>query len=133
MLATVLFTDIVGSTRLAAELGDARWHDLLDEHYRVARREVERFGGHEVKTVGDGILATFDGPARAVHCASAIRDEVRELGLEVRAGVHGGEIEIQADDIAGLAVHIGAHLGAGRLVARYSSRAPSKLLSSVPG
>ncbi len=112
VLATVLFTDIVESTRLAAELGDERWHAVLADHHRVARREVERFGGHEVKTVGDGILATFDGPARAVRCAAAIRDGVRELGLELRAGVHTGEIEIEPDDIGGLGVHIGARVSA---------------------
>ena len=112
VLATVLFTDIVESTRLAAELGDERWHAVLAEHHRVARRQLERFGGHEVKTVGDGILATFDGPARAVRCAVAIRDGVREFGLELRAGVHTGEIEVQPDDIGGLGVHIGARVSA---------------------
>ena len=112
VLATVLFTDIVESTRLAAELGDERWHAVLAEHHRVARRQLERFGGHEVKTVGDGILATFDGPARAVRCAAAIRDGVRELGLELRAGVHTGEIEVEPDDIGGLGVHIGARVSA---------------------
>src|SRR5688572_7168747 len=112
VLATVLFTDIVESTRLAAELGDERWHAVLAEHHRVARRQIERFGGHEVKTVGDGILATFDGPARAVRCAVAIRDGVREFGLELRAGVHTGEIEVQPDDIGGLGVHIGARVSA---------------------
>jgi hypothetical protein len=88
VLATVLFTDIVGSTRQAAELGDERWMALLDDHHRVIRRQLDRFGGQEVKTVGDGILATFDGPARAIRCALAIRDAVRELGLEIRAGLH---------------------------------------------
>jgi class 3 adenylate cyclase len=112
VLATVLFTDIVGSTRLAAEMGDAPWRALLDEHNRVARRAIERFGGREIKTVGDGLLATFDGPARAVRCAAAIRDGERELGIEVRAGLHTGEIELQGDDVAGLAVHIGARIAA---------------------
>ena len=112
VLATVLFTDIVESTRLAAELGDERWQTVLAEHHRVARRELERFGGDEVKTVGDGILATFDGPARAVRCAAAIRDGVREFGLQLRAGVHTGEIEVQPDDIGGLGVHIGARVSA---------------------
>lgn len=112
VLATVLFTDIVGSTHLAAELGDRRWHALLDEHYRVTRRQLDRFGGREVKTVGDGILATFDGPARAIRCAAAIRDDARELGLDLRAGLHTGEIEVEPDDIAGMAVHIGARISA---------------------
>ena len=112
VLATVLFTDIVGSTRLAAEMGDTRWNALLGEHYQVTRKQLERYAGHEVKTVGDGILATFDGPARAIRCAAAIRDAVAELGLTIRAGLHAGEIEIRSDDIAGLAVHIGARISA---------------------
>jgi class 3 adenylate cyclase len=112
VLATVLFTDIVGSTERAAQLGDARWESLLADHNRVVRRQVERFGGREVKLVGDGVLATFDGPARAVRCALGIRDAVGDLGLQVRAGVHTGEIEVLADDIAGLAVHIGSRISA---------------------
>ena len=112
VLATVLFTDIVGSTERAAELGDVRWQALLADHNRVVRRQLERFGGLEIKVVGDGFLATFDGPARAVRCAIAIRDEVRELGLEIRAGIHVGEIEVLPDDIAGLAVHLGARVSA---------------------
>jgi class 3 adenylate cyclase len=112
VLATVLFTDIVGSTQLAAAMGDERWRMLLDEHNRVARQQLDRSGGHEIKTVGDGILATFDGPARAIRCAVAIRDAVRDLGLQVRAGLHTGEIEVEPDDIAGIAVHIGARISA---------------------
>jgi class 3 adenylate cyclase len=112
VLATVLFTDIVDSTRHAAALGDDRWRALLDEHYRVARHAIERFGGHEVKTVGDGVLATFDGPARAIRAAATIRDGVRELGIEIRAGLHAGEIEIQPGDVGGLAVHIGSRISA---------------------
>jgi class 3 adenylate cyclase/pimeloyl-ACP methyl ester carboxylesterase len=111
-LATVLFTDIVDSTRKAAELGDRAWRRLLDEHYRLTQRQLDRFVGHQIKTVGDGVLATFDGPARAVRCAAAIRDQVAELGLRLRAGLHAGEIELQADDIAGLAVHIGSRISA---------------------
>jgi class 3 adenylate cyclase len=112
VLATVLFTDIVGSTQLASEIGDRRWKRTLADHNGVVRRELVRFGGHEVRVVGDGFLATFDGPARAVRCALAIRDDVAHLGLAVRAGVHTGEIEVLSDDIAGLAVHIGARISA---------------------
>jgi class 3 adenylate cyclase len=110
VLATVLFTDIVDSTRLAAEMGDGRWRELLAEHFQIARRQLGRFGGREIKTVGDGMLATFDGPARAVRAAAAIREEVRALGLGLRAGLHTGEIELEGDDVAGLAVHIGARI-----------------------
>jgi class 3 adenylate cyclase len=112
VLATVLFTDIVGSTRLAAELGDGRWRALLAEHDQAELRLLDRFGGHRVKTTGDGLLATFDGPARAVRCAFAIRDSVRELGIHVRAGLHTGEVEVRPDDVVGLAVHIGARIAA---------------------
>jgi class 3 adenylate cyclase len=122
VLATVLFTDIVDSTRRAAELGDQRWHALLLEHDASSRRLLDRHGGREVKTLGDGILATFDAPARALRCASAIRALARELGLELRAGVHTGEIELRGDDIAGLGVHIAA-----RIVA---SAAPGEILAS---
>ena len=102
MLATVPFTDIVDSTRQAAELGDRRWHRLLEEHQQVVRRQLARFRGREIKTTGDGFLATFDGPARAIRCADAIRTELRELGLEVRVGLHTGECELLGDDIGGL-------------------------------
>ena len=111
-LATVLFTDIVGSTRLAAELGDRAWRRLLGQHFEIIRRSLDRFDGREVKSVGDGILATFDGPARAVRCEAAIREGVAELGIEVRAGLHTGEIELEPGDIAGLAVHIAARISA---------------------
>jgi class 3 adenylate cyclase/alpha-beta hydrolase superfamily lysophospholipase len=110
VLATVLFTDIVGSTVRAAELGDTAWRDLLDRHDQVVRRQIERFRGREVKSVGDGFVATFDGPGRAIHCACAIRDAVRAIGIEVRAGLHTGEIEIRGNDVAGMAVHIGARV-----------------------
>jgi class 3 adenylate cyclase len=112
VLATVLFTDIVGSTEQAAKLGDRAWRELLDSHDRVVRRQLERFGGREVKTVGDGFIATFDGPGRAIHSACAIRDAVRALDLEVRAGLHTGEVEIRGDDVAGLAVHLAQRVSA---------------------
>jgi pimeloyl-ACP methyl ester carboxylesterase/class 3 adenylate cyclase len=113
VLATVLFTDIVGSTEKAASLGDRAWRDLLDDHHRVVRRNLDRFRGREVKTTGDGFLAVFDGPARGVRCACAIADEITPLGIEVRAGLHTGECEIMGDDdYSGLAVHIGARVAA---------------------
>jgi class 3 adenylate cyclase/pimeloyl-ACP methyl ester carboxylesterase len=112
VLATVLFTDIVGSTEKAAKLGDHRWRDLLEHHHAVIRRSVSRFRGREVKTTGDGVLATFDGSARGVRCACAISDEIRRLGLEVRAGLHTGECEMMGDDVGGIAVHIGARVAA---------------------
>jgi len=112
VLATVLFTDIVGSTERAAELGDRRWKELLDEHHRLVRAELERARGKEVRISGDGFLATFDGPARAIRCACAIRDSVRELGIEIRAGLHTGEIELAETGVEGIAVHIGARIAA---------------------
>jgi class 3 adenylate cyclase len=112
VLATVLFTDIVGSTEKAVALGDQRWRDLLDSHHATIRRNLARFRGHEVKTTGDGILATFDGPARGVRCACAIAEEIRPLGIEVRAGLHTGECEILDHDVGGIAVHIGARVAA---------------------
>jgi class 3 adenylate cyclase len=111
-LATVLFTDIVGSTERAAALGDRRWRELLDGHHAVVRRELERFRGREVDTAGDGFLAVFDGPARAVRCAAAAAGAVRALGLEVRAGVHTGEVEAMGTRVGGIAVHIGARVAA---------------------
>src|SRR5215203_1707795 len=110
VLATVLFTDIVDSTRRASEFGDRRWGTLLEEHDHLVRQEISRLRGREVKTLGDGFVATFDGPARAVRCASAIANGVRSLGLEVRTGVHTGEIEVKGDDIAGIAVHMAARI-----------------------
>ncbi|MDH5286400.1 MAG: adenylate/guanylate cyclase domain-containing protein [Betaproteobacteria bacterium] len=109
-LSTVLFTDVVGSTDLAARFGDARWLELRAAHNDVVRRNLLAFHGREVATTGDGFLATFDGPARAVHCAVRIRDAVRELGLEIRAGLHTGEIERRDHDIGGLGVHIAARV-----------------------
>jgi class 3 adenylate cyclase len=100
----------VDSTRLATELGDRRWHRTLDQHNAVVRKHVARFRGREVKTTGDGFLASFDGPARAIRAAGAIRAELRELGLEVRAGLHTGEVELVGDDIGGIAVHIAARV-----------------------
>jgi class 3 adenylate cyclase len=112
VLATVLFTDIVGSTERAAALGDSRWGELLTMHHERVRTELERFRGREVDTAGDGFLATFDGPARAVRCGQAIAEAVRDLGIEIRAGAHTGEIELAGDEVRGLAVHIGARVGA---------------------
>ncbi len=110
VLSTVLFTDIEGSTEKAAALGDRRWRDLLDKHHATIRRNLARFRGHEVKSTGDGILATFDGPARGVRCACTIADEIRPLGIEVRAGLHTGECEMLDNDVGGIAVHIGARI-----------------------
>jgi class 3 adenylate cyclase/pimeloyl-ACP methyl ester carboxylesterase len=112
VLATVLFTDIVDSTRRAAEIGDRDWHALLDAHDAVVRSQLARFRGREVNTSGDGFLAMFDGPQRAIRCAMAIRDAVRALGIEVRAGLHTGECEVRGDDIGGIGVHIGARVSA---------------------
>ncbi len=112
VLATVLYTDIVSSTETLSSLGDARWKKLIAQHDDRARREIERHRGRYVNSTGDGMLATFDGPARAVRCAQAIGDTVRELGLEVRAGCHTGEVELAGDDVRGIAVHIGARVAA---------------------
>ncbi|HZN13612.1 MAG TPA: adenylate/guanylate cyclase domain-containing protein [Acidimicrobiales bacterium] len=112
VLATVLFTDIVGSTEAAARLGDRKWRDLLDDHDRLVRQEVERHRGRVVKTTGDGALATFDGPARGVRTAQSIAEGVRRLGIQIRAGVHTGEVELRGDDVGGVGVHIGARVSA---------------------
>ena len=122
VLATVLFTDIVGSTAHAAGMGDQRWRDLLGSYQALVRGELARSRGREVKTLGDGFLATFDGPARAIRCACAIRDSVRPLGIEIRAGLHTGECELMDDDVGGIAVHIGARVA--------SSAAPGEVLVS---
>ena len=112
MLATVLFTDIVGSTEKAATLGDRRWHDLLDGHNAAVRTAIARSRGREIGTQGDGFLATFDGPARGVQCAREIINATCPLGIEVRCGLHTGECEKIGDDIGGIAVHIGARIAA---------------------
>jgi class 3 adenylate cyclase len=112
VLATVLFTDIVASTRRAAEMGDRDWHALLDAHDAIVRVQLNRFRGREVNTSGDGFLAMFDGPQRAIRCAMAIRHAVQSLGIEVRAGLHTGECEVRGDDIGGIGVHIGARVSA---------------------
>lgn len=112
ILATVLFTDIVASTERAASLGDQRWRLLLDAHDRAVREQLKRFRGREVKTTGDGFLASFDGPARCIRCAEAIVDATQVLGVQLRAGLHTGECELRGDDLGGLAVHIAARVGA---------------------
>jgi class 3 adenylate cyclase len=111
-LSTVLFTDIVGSTTTADRVGDREWRNILDSHHAAVRASLSRFGGAEVDTAGDGFLATFTGPARAVRCACDIRDRVKDLGLEIRAGLHTGEVERRPDSVAGLAVHVGARVAA---------------------
>jgi class 3 adenylate cyclase len=112
VLATVLFTDIVGSTEKAVELGDREWHDLVERHHGLVRSQLARYRGREVDTAGDGFFATFDGPARAIHCARAIADSVRDLGIEIRAGLHTGEVELAEARPRGIAVHIGARVSA---------------------
>jgi class 3 adenylate cyclase len=111
-LATVLFTDIVGSTELASRLGDRAWRQRLERHDALVRRQLGLYRGREVKTMGDGFLATFDGPARAIRCACALRDELEGIGVEVRAGIHTGEVELIGEDVGGMAVNIGARIGA---------------------
>lgn len=110
MLATVLFTDIVGSTKRAVELGDSRWRELLERHHAIVRRELERHRGREVDTAGDGFLATFDGPGRGIRCALAIAEAVRTLGIEIRAGLHTGECEVMNGNVGGIAIHTGARV-----------------------
>ena len=110
VLATVMFSDIVSSTERAAEMGDRRWRDVLDRHDALVRSELTRHGGREVKTTGDGFLALFDGPARAIRCAVSIRDGLRADGVEVRIGLHAGEVELRGEDVGGIAVHVGARV-----------------------
>lgn len=127
VLATLLFTDLVDSTAMAAELGDARWRELLSEHFGAVRLELERFGGREVKTTGDGILATFGGAARALYCAAAIRRLANREGLQIRAGVHVGEVELVGEDVRGVTVHEAARImaaaGAGEILVSDMTRA----------
>jgi class 3 adenylate cyclase len=122
VLSTVLFTDIVASTEQASRLGDRRWRELLEVHDEAARRVVEEFGGRLVDTTGDGILATFDGPSRAVRCAAALRAELGGIGLQVRAGLHTGEVELRDGDVGGIAVHLAARVMA--------AAGPGEILSS---
>jgi class 3 adenylate cyclase len=112
VLATVLFTDIVDSTRIAAEMGDGRWRELLEEHQMLIRDRLRRFEGREIKTTGDGFLAIFDGPTRGAECARTIVEDVPSLGIEVRAGLHTGEVELIGDDVGGIAVHVAARIAA---------------------
>jgi class 3 adenylate cyclase len=130
VLATVMFTDVAGSTELAVRLGDRRWKEVLALHDTIIRSELERFRGREVKSTGDGVLATFDGPGRAIRCALSIRNALHPAGIEVRAGLHSGEIELRGDDVGGIAVHIGARVaaaaGAGEVLV---SRTVSDLVS----
>ncbi len=111
-LATILFTDIVGSTELAARLGDRAWQDLLEQHHLLVRRELTRFRGREIDTAGDGFFVTFDGPARAIRCACSIRDGVSQTGIKIRAGLHTGEVELAKEKVGGIAIHIGARVAA---------------------
>ncbi len=126
VLATVLFTDIVDSTRLAGEMGDRRWRDLLEEHQMLIRDRLRRFEGREIKTTGDGFLAIFDGPTRGAECARAIVEDMPSLGIEVRAGLHTGEVELIGDDVGGIAVHVAARIaalaGAGTVLASRTVR-----------
>jgi class 3 adenylate cyclase len=125
-LVTLLFTDLVDSTTLAAKLGDRRWRELLSSHFAAARSALDRFGGREVKTIGDGLLATFDGPVRALHAATAIGTAARNEGLSVRAGIHVGEVELVAGDVRGVAVHAAARItalaGSGEVLVSETTR-----------
>jgi pimeloyl-ACP methyl ester carboxylesterase len=132
VLATVLFTDIVASTERAAELGDRRWRELLQVHDDLGARLVEQWGGRVVKTTGDGLLATFDGPGRAIACAAALRDRLGEIDVQIRAGLHVGEVELRDGDVGGIAVHIAARILAEAGPARWSSPAPSATWSPAP-
>jgi class 3 adenylate cyclase len=110
VLATILFLDIVGSTEHLARMGDRKWHEVLNQHNAIVRNQLTAFRGHEVKTTGDGFVSTFDGPTRAIECAKVIRDSVRQLGIEVRAGLHTGECELMGGEVGGIAVHMAARV-----------------------
>jgi pimeloyl-ACP methyl ester carboxylesterase len=133
VLATILFTDIVGSTARLTELGNLRWRELVDRHHAVVRQQIGRFRGREIDTAGDGFFATFDGPIRAIRCAQAINESVRELGLELRAGLHTGECQVVGDKIAGIAVNIGARVAAQAGRGRSSSPRRSRTSSPARG
>jgi len=128
VLATIMFTDIVGSTDHAASIGDARWRDTLAEHNRLVREQLKRFRGREVKTTGDGFVAVFDGPARAIRCADAIRSAMTTIGVRIRVGLHTGEVELLEGDLGGIAVHIGArvsaHAGPGEVLVSSTVKDP---------
>ena len=128
-IVTVMFVDIVDSTRRAAELGDRRWTDLLESFYAVVRRELDRYRGREIDTAGDGFFVTFDGPARAIRCATALTAAVGKLGLQVRTGIHTGECERVGEKVGGLGVVIGARVGALAGPRRSSSRGPCRTSS----
>ena len=130
VLASVLVTDIVGSTEIAARVGDGRWHELLGRHNRVVRTELDRFRGREVVTTGDGFLATFDGPVRAIRAAHAIRAGMVGLGLEVRQGIHTGEVERVGDDVRGIAVHEAARIAAAATAGEILVSAATRLLAA---
>lgn len=132
MLATVMFTDIVDSTGRAATLGDHAWRGLLDRHHELVRARLERFRGREIKTTGDGFLATFDGPARAVACAAEVVSSAEDLELAIRVDLHAGECEIIDGDIGGIAVHIGARVAALARPRRFWSPEPSRTWLSAP-
>jgi class 3 adenylate cyclase len=132
LLATVLFTDIVGSTQRAGELGDRRWRELLNVHDELTGRLVEEFGGRLVQRTGDGILATFDGPGRAIHCAAALREELAGIGIQLRAGLHTGEVELRGDDVGGIAVHVAARVVAAAGRARSWCPGPCGIWSQGP-
>ena len=133
VLTTVLFTDIIASTERASELGDMRWRELLEEHYRLVRELLERFRGREVTTTGDGFLASFDGPARAIRCGQALIERLAHSDIPIRAGIHTGECETIGEDLAGIAVHIGARIAAMGESVSCSSRARSRISSWTPG